>query len=285
MSLIPVEILRLEQKNIRISAIATTLIMLLLALVTFFFTAYRTPDRPPGKEYKFVGAIDFGDNKQGSQKVNTLDRSVADPKPTPPAQAQPQSQPNPVPPAATPPPQVTTPAPKPVSTPSTPAKPTPKPTPTPTQPTQSKPATPQTTTPAPTPNQSQELDPNFSMNAGGGANQGNADPGAVGNSGTPNTTILDPNGMYSFGEGGGGGLDGRGVVAIPYPNYNAQEEGILSFEFIIAPNGSVVYAKALPNNKPALAKLGEDAIKKWKFDPVPGSSNQKVRVKMTFKLR
>lgn len=286
MALIPSEILQLERKNVRISAVTTTLLLLILALLTFFFTAYRTPDRPPGKEYKFVGAMDFGDNKEGSRNVNTLERSVADPDPAPPAQAQPQAETNPVEPTPPPPTPVTRPDPRPVSTPTSPptTRPTPttQPTTTPTQPT-TQPSQPTPTPPTPTP--SQELDPNFSMNSGGGANQGNADPGSVGNSGTPNTTVLDPNGLYSFGAGTGGGLDGRGAVALPYPGYNSQEEGTLTYEFYIESNGSVSYARALPNNKPSLAAAGEAAIKRWKFDAVPGAARQKVRVSITFKLR
>ncbi len=286
MALIPSEILQLERKNVRISAVTTTLLLLILALLTFFFTAYRTPDRPPGKEYKFVGAMDFGDNKQGSRNVNTLERSVADPEPTPPAQAQPQAETNPVQPTPPPPTPVTRPDPRPVSTPTSPPTTRPtqttQPTTTPTQP------TPQPTQPTPappTPQPSQELDPNFSMNSGGGANQGNAEPGSVGNSGTPATTVLDPKGMYSFSQGGEGGLNGRKPVSLPYPNYNTQEEGVLEFEFYIEADGSVSYARALPNNKPELAAAGAAAIKKWKFDPVPGAARQKVKVPITFKLR
>ncbi len=287
MAFVPQEVLQMENRNMRISAITTITLMVVLALLTFFFTAYRIPDRPPGKEYKFVGAIDFGDNKQGSKQVNTRDRSVADPKPTPPAQSQPQAQTNPVPPAATPPKPITTPAPKPISEPvSTPAKPNPVPSPQPTQPTQPKPATPAPKpSPTPSPAPSQELDPDFNFNSGGGANQGNAEPGSVGNSGTPNTTVLDPNGMYSFGAGSGGGLNGREALNLPYPSYTVQEEGVLTFEFFIEPNGTVGYAKALPNGKPGLAAAGEAAIKKWKFTPAPGAARQKVRVSMTFKLR
>lgn len=285
MALIPSEILRLEKRNIRISAITTTLILLILALLTFFFTAYRTPDRPPGKEYKFVGAMDFGDRKEGSRNVNTLERSVPDPQPTPPAQAQPQAEPNPVQPTPPPPTPVTRPDPRPVSEPTAPPTPRPTPSPTPSQPTQPTPQPTQPDPAPPTPEPSQELDPNFNFNSSGGANQGNADPGSVGNSGTPNTTVLDPNGLYSFGQGSGGGLDGRGAVALPYPSYNSQEEGTLTYEFYIEPNGSVSYARALPNNKPSLARAGEAAIKRWKFDPAPGAPRQKVRVSITFKLR
>lgn len=274
MALVPREIIELERKNSIISGVSTTVIMLLLALFAFFFTAYRTPSRPPGKEYKLVGAIDFGDNRQGSKQVNTLDRSVPDPSPTPPAQSRPQPTPNPVKPAATPPKPVTTPAPKPVTTPaSTPAKPAPQTT-TPTQPA-AQPAQP-----------TQQVDEAFTFsNTSGGANQGNAEPGSVGNSGTPSTNNLDPRGMYSFGEGVGGGAGERMPVSVPYPVYNSQEEGAIKYEFFIEPDGTVSYVRALPNNKPELAKLGEEAIRKWKFTPQPGTARQRARVTITFRLR
>ncbi|MEM9987841.1 MAG: TonB family protein, partial [Bacteroidota bacterium] len=176
----------------------------------------------------------------------------------------------------------------PVSQPSTPAKP--KPTPAPPR---------ETTQPSPQPtettnnnNSSSQAPPQeeleFTFESNSGSNQGNQSSG-VGNQGTPDVKVLDPNGLYSFAEGGEGGLDGRRPLSLPEPRYTSQEEGRLTFELTIRPDGSVSYVKVVGvTNKASLKEAGINAIKRWRFSPLPPGSSQvtqRVRVSVTFKLR
>ena len=286
------ELIAQEKRHERISAITTTIIMIVLMLFTMLWTAYRNRVPPPGeKQYEVLGAIDFGDYKQGSRNVNNFQKAVKDPAPQP-QQQQPKPQETQVAdqtPNTTPP--VVTKAPSPVVQPDPPKvkQPDPKPTP------------PKTTTPPkedPKPktndnntnntNTNEEPELTFNNNSGNsGSNQGNSDDG-IGNSGTPNVKVLDPNGLYSFGTGTGGGLQGRSPLALPKPNYTAQEEGQLKFEFFIEPDGSVSYVKLVGvTNKPALKAAGIDAIRRWKFSKLkPGQGGrQKVQVTINFKLK
>jgi len=115
------ELLAQERKNIRFSAVSTTVIMLILALLCLIFTAYRNRVPPPGKKYEVLGAIDFGDMREGSKNVNTRERSVPDPAEVPtPKPTPPQPTPQPVEAAPTPAPKVTTTKPTPVSVPDPP---------------------------------------------------------------------------------------------------------------------------------------------------------------------
>ncbi|MEM8888573.1 MAG: hypothetical protein AAGD28_11375 [Bacteroidota bacterium] len=279
------ELLAQERKNIRVSAVTTTAIMVILALLCLIFTAYRNRVPPPGKKYEVLGAIDFGDMREGSKNVNTRERSVPDPvenptpKPTPP-----QPTPQPVEAAPTPPPRVTTPKPTPVAVPDPPVKkpepveqpkvekpqepkPTPKPTNTQTKPTETKPAD--------KPSTNTDSRPS-------GSNDGSADSG-TGNKGTPNTTVLNKDGLYSFGEGIGGS-NGRGILSIRDPDYKCQEEGTLTFKFQIMPNGSVGRVFRPISNKRCLVQIGMAAIRGWKFTSSPGAGVLETNVTIRFKL-
>ncbi|MEL6673710.1 MAG: TonB family protein [Bacteroidota bacterium] len=281
----------MERRHMRISIISTTVLMVILALLCFLFVAYRQRVPPPGKKYEVLGAIDFGDLKNGSKKVNSFERSIPDPAPTPPppAEAQPaQPEPEPTP---TPPKTVTTPKPTPVSQPTPPKTTTPKPTPAPPKETTPKPKpTPKpaepTPKPAPTtspPSKQPSTTPAFKPS---GANQGNASSG-TGNTGTPAAPKLDPNGMFSFGTGAGGGLNGRQIIRQVQPAYDAQEEGELEFDFWIDRAGNVVYVKPRPTNKPALRNAAVAALKQWKFSALPNGPERQgpIRIKVKFRLK
>ncbi|MEL6593099.1 MAG: TonB family protein, partial [Bacteroidota bacterium] len=253
---------------------------------------------PPGvEEYEVLGSIDFGNYKPGSRQVNNFQPPVENPEPVqettqPTEQPQPEPQaaePEPAPPAETSPtptPQVTTPEPAEVKTPepqveqpdpkpTPPATTTPKPTTKPTTNNNQSSSTSQPTTTSPTSNNSSSTS---------GSNHGNEDSG-TGNAGTPDVKTLDPNGLYSFGDGAGG-LKGRGVLKLGDPVYTAQQEGILEFKFRIEPNGTVSYATTTgPTTKTALKAAGIAAIKKWRFTAVSSGQAQWVTVKITFRLK
>jgi len=279
-----------DRKARQQSAIATTIIVLVALLLCLLWRGLRMGVPPAvGEKYEMLGRIDFGDMNIGSQNINNFEEAVenptessssSEPEPTEttPAEADP-TPPDPV---------VTTTKPQETSTPE-PTKPTkPKPTkPKPTKPEPTKPTKPEPTKPEPTKPKPTNTNDNKPTNDNGQSGSNHGDGGDVGNQGTPNTTILDPDGLYSFGTGGGGGLKGRQPLSLDKPRYSVQEEGVLTFEFFIGRDGKVLYVKALPNNKPGLAAAGKAAIKKWKFSKVgsSGPERQKVRVSITFKLK
>ena len=307
-----------ERRHQRISGIITIILVVLLLLLSLLWKGWRSELPAPGEEYEMIGAIDFGDLTEGSRQVNNFEEAIPDPAPPSapsqpepqPVQQQPQpaAQPTPAPkPAETTPepdPIITTPEPTPVKQPEPPKeekkpdpkppkpeetvqpKPDPKPTTnsTETQQTDSKPTETKPTESSSSSSSSETTDKPSDKPSG--SNQGNKESG-TGNQGTPNIKKLDPNGLYSFGSGIGGGANGRSPISLPYPSYTVQEEGDVVFEFIIMPNGTVSFAKVKGvNSKPGLGKVGTDAIKKWRFSKLPSNVAQKPqRVTVTIKFR
>lgn len=285
-----------ERKNERISAVATTVIMIILLLLSVLYTVYRNRVPPPGvKEYEVLGAIDFGDYKQGSRNINSFERAVENPSPPSKQESSKPVEEVQVTESAPPPaPPVVTPAPSPVTLPKPPEVKKPDPKPDPPKTTTPTPKPPKEVTPEPEKPKNDSQNNNSSSNSDdellyepsdnpSGSNQGQG--GDVGNSGTPDVKVLDPDGLYDFGTGSTGGLKGRSPLALPKPKYDVQEEGILEFELTIKPDGTVAFVKAMPTNKLGLKKAGIDAIMNWRFTPVQGGGNQKVRVKINFKLK
>lgn len=283
---------REERRNQRISGIITTTLMLLLLLISFLWTAYRNRVPPPGaKEYEVLGAIDFGDYKNGSRSVNNFEKAVENPVEAPKAASKPVPQAEVA--DKNPPPvkEVVTEAPSPVSQPQPQVEPDPTPNPSPPQTvTEPKPEpvpeTKNNTSDAPEPSIDDDLlyDPNEGTT---GSNHGDAESG-TGNAGTPDVKVLDPDGLYSFGTGTGGGLKGRSPLDLPQPKYTVQEEGELKFEFLIKPDGTVAYAKLVGvTDKLGLKQAGIAAIMKWRFSKAPpgSSGNQRVQVTIKFQLK
>lgn len=276
-----------ERRHERISAMVTLVAIILFFVVAFVDHLLRDRVPPPGeKEYEVVGAIDFGNYTQGSRNINNFEPPAENPAPTPapaqPAASNTSSNPSPS-------NEITQPDVSPVAQPSTPRpQPTPNPSPPQEQP-QPDPQPSESTTSSNTNDQTQpqeeELEFEFDQ---GGSNQGNAESG-TGNAGTPSAQTLDPAGLFSWEDGGGSGPPGRSAVALPYPSYTAQEEGRITFELTIRPDGGVSYVKAVSVvTKPALRDAGIAAIKRWKFTPLPPSAPQvttRTRVTITFKLR
>ncbi|MCB0835275.1 MAG: TonB family protein [Bacteroidetes bacterium] len=286
------ELIAQEKRHDKISAISTTIIMVIFLLLTLIWTAYRQRVPPPGeKEYEMLGAIDFGDYKQGSRQVNNFQKAVADPNPQPQQQqakavqeAEVSDQ------TPTPTPPVVTKAPSPVIQPDPPVvkKQDPKPTPPKTQtPKEDKKADEKSNdnNNSNTTSEEPELTFNNTTNESG-SNHGTSDDG-IGNSGTPNVKVLDPKGLYTFGTGSEGGLKGRSVIALSEPQYTVQEEGDLKFEFVIEPDGSVSYVKLVGlTDKPGLKQAGINAIRKWRFSKLTAAQgNQRQTVQVTIKFR
>lgn len=298
---------QIEKNNRRWGYAITAILLVPFLLLALIWTVHRTHFDNIGEEGKDLigymdmgdasemGRPDFGDGSEGNRDVNNFDESVANPTPPAPNAAQP----------ATPPPVATPTAPekgesktltskddspvsvpdktkddkKPISPqpnkPQTPVTPT-KPVDTKAQPANNTSSTTTTTKPSTTPTA-----------PSGGANSGKG--GDVGNAGSPDIKHLDPEGMYDFGAGaggGGGGLKGRKALALPKPKYDAQQEGRIKYEFVVDPNGDVVFAKVVPPiTKPSIEKAGLEAIKKWKFSKSTSDENQTIRVSITFKLK
>jgi len=279
-----------ERRNQRISAILTALIMVIFFIISLIWTAWRQEVPPPGEEYEVLGAIDFGNYQSGSRQVNNFEKPVEDPAETPPPpKPTPQEEVAEPEPAPAPEPVETQPDPSPVTVPESPpeVKPEPKPTepeppkpkPKPKEETKpEKPAESSNTTPAETPaTKPSDKEP--------GSNHGNNDSG-TGNQGQDKVKVLDPQGLYSFGTGTGGGLQGRSPLDLAYPEYNVQEEGDIQFEFIIAPDGRVVHVKPVGVVRQlGLKNAGIAAIKKWRFSPLPPGQTQNQRVRVTIKFR
>ncbi len=276
-----------EKRHERISG-TVTLVAILLFLAALFIQHYIRDRVPPigEKEYEVVGAIDFGDYNVGSRNVNNFEPAVENPTPSqaPSQPAASNSSSNPAPSN-----NITTPDVSPVSEPSAPTPQPATPSPPRTEP-QPDPQPSESTTSTSTNNQTQpqeeEEDLEFEFETG--SNHGDAESG-TGNSGTPAAETLDPAGLFSWENGSGSGPAGRSAISLPYPTYDSQEEGRITFELAIRPDGGVSYVKAvgIVTNQ-SLKQAGIDAIRRWRFSSLPPGapqSTQRVRVTITFKLR
>ena len=259
-----------QKKAYLIAGGATAGIVGLLFLLSLVWIAFRTPVPPPGqKEYVALGAIDFGNNQQGSKKINNFQPPSPTPADNPPKPKNPQPEPAP---KQTPPePAITTPEPADIKTPTSNQ--------TVTQPSETQTTTNSSTTTTNT--QPQETIDGFEM---GGSDHGQN--GDIGNSGNPNATVLNDD-VYTWGAGGGNGLANRNLVKKVDPVYisGVQQEGTVVFKITIAPNGTVKRVSATtPYTQ--LKQMGYRAIKKWRFSPInPRHGDQTVSVGIKFQLR
>jgi len=239
-----------EKKIHRKSALYTGLAIALFLLLSWFWFAVRALLAPPEeKQYEIVGSIDFGDLSEGSKEMNTFEPAVKNPSPEKnQAESEPQQEDMPE-------------------------------------------ADPVIVTDAPSETQVQASDEkpkkvkDWTIKSGG-ANDGQSNE--VGNKGTPDAKVLNPDGMYAFGDGDYG-LQGRKVIASVKPVYNVQDDSRITYEIIIAPNGTVkdVIPKTLTTSS-TLTQAGKDALRKWKFNDIsanPAAKDQKLRVTITFKLK
>lgn len=304
------KILIIERKNRNVSIGVTLLMVILFLFLCFFWYAMRSKELQAEEQLMAVVGVDgigdgggahpdFGDGREGGQNVNNFDPAVANPTPGKMNNSG-ASSPPPAPAATTPPAKAdakqdltsdedshTT---APPTAPKKDDKKNPKPATTATATTATTPPKTSTTPPKTTSSQANTgTSTGTSTSTGGGSNHGN-NPGGVGNAGNPDIKTLDPDGIYDFGSGGGtgGGLGNRKPISLAKPRYDVQEEGKVTFEFVITPDGNVPFVKALPSNKLKLKELGIEAIQKWKFSKLPPNAEQKnqtLRVTITFKLK
>ncbi|MDW8334742.1 MAG: TonB family protein [Bacteroidia bacterium] len=253
---------REERAIQRRSAVLTALFSLMLGILAAWWVIKRGISPPEDEpQYVVVGRIDFGNLREGGMKINNQKPPTEKPK-----QAEPARVKTPV--VKKSPPKaekvVTQKAESKVKTTEKPvAKPEAKPGP--------KPAD----KPAPKP----------AAEAGGGANHGQSDR-QVGDRGTPKAPFVDPQGLFTFGTGDGEGLNGRELLSYTRPKYDAQEEGKMTFQITISPDGRVVAVKAVNyGGQRHLKEATEAALRKWRFSPVETGQNQTVKVTFTFKLK
>lgn len=240
-----------EEKQIqRKSMLYTFIILFFFILISWFWFALRGLYPPVEREkYEIVGAIDFGDLSEGSQDVNTFEKPSERPSPDKPVEEMSEPQPD--------------------------------------QPVQEEiisteqPSETQVQTTVDKPKK--VIDWNIKS---GGANDGKSDK--AGNKGSPDAAVLNPDGMYAFGDGDYG-LMGRKVIQSQKPIYNVQDDSRITYELVIAPNGTVkdVIPRTLSTSS-ALTQSGKDALRKWKFNDIsshPNAKDQRLRVTITFKLK
>ncbi|MEM6265516.1 MAG: energy transducer TonB [Bacteroidota bacterium] len=280
------------RRNHRISLVSTIIIMLMFLALSFIWQGLRSLLPPPGeKEYQVIGAVDFGDYKMGSQDINTLEESVEDPSEAPQEQVaapreveEAETQPTPAPPITQ---EEPSPVVEPVKEPAKEKIPTEPETVKPPEPVKDPPKTNDTG------KDKQEVkvdDPKPAKNDDkpAGSNQGELETG-TGNAGLPDSKEFDDRYSFQWGTSQGSGMSPRTYVDLPFPRYNVQEEGQLTFEFVILPNGRVGGVRLVGlTNKANLKRLGIEAIRKWKFTPLkPGQPqvNQKAQVTISFKLK
>lgn len=152
-----------------------------------------------------------------------------------------------------------------------------------TQPKQDKPKENKDNTTSQPNNTQQNTQTNSNSNNTEGSNHGNSNQ--IGNRGRDDVKILDKDGLYSFGSGEEG-LQGRKPISLPKPVYEVEAEAKITYEFTIAPDGSVKHVKALTLSSNAeLKNAGIKAIYKWKFEPIEENKTQKTKVTITFKLK
>jgi hypothetical protein len=118
---------------------------------------------------------------------------------------------------------------------------------------------------------------------GGGSNDG--ETGQVGNTGHPEATVLNENGLFKWGNGIGG-AGGRRPLKTELKGYNVQLEEKITFEITIDPNGDVIFVKAPFAVHQELVAIGKANIKTWKFSETdPSAGNLKTTVSISFRLK
>jgi hypothetical protein len=253
---------QLEVKDQKRSAAITGGIAVVLILSSLFWTAMAGVIPPIGEpSWKTIGMLaDFGNHVEGSGKVNNFE----DPSPTPAdrpktdnvAKADPKTNPAN--------------APKVIES-NTPSN------------TTTNASNQANNTTSNSNSESKPANTNASSNPSGGSNDGKGK--GIGNQGDPAAKVLNEGGMFAFGNGIGGSA-GRRPLKVDLPNYNVQQEARIKFSFIILPDGKVALVKPEATPYADLAKVGKDAIEKWRFSEVDeGEGNLKTSVTITFRLK
>jgi protein TonB len=281
------EIVALEKKNQRISAALTASIVIIFLLISFIWSGIRMIVPPPGDEpYELVGAFDYGDNRTGSKDINNFEPAIEDPAPEPVEEvAAPKPQQEVAETRSDPTPVVTQNEPSPVVTPEVKPvkeeKPKEKESVTETKPkVDPKKNNNETATQDTKPTETKPTE----TTKPSGSNQGDTnDPGNAGQ-----TTNKEFDDRYSFNWGAGGGGGARKPLIYPDPVYNTQEEGIITLTITISPGGTVTKVVPAPTTKMTLRRNAMNAIRNWKFSPLPSNvpqEDQVVTMDITFILK
>lgn len=265
-----------EAKDKRTSGIITGVVVLIILIISMFWKAFSGPV-PPIEDEQFIstGRIDFGNWTNGSSDVNNFQ----DPSPNPSEQPKSTEQPKEV---ENQPKETVSQATEKIASPDSKSETT--------VPKVDKPTNEDNSTKA---NQTPEKDPNENRKPSeesmfeltedgedGGSNHGDGDD--VGNRGRPDTRVLDPDGLFSWGNGGDG-LGGRYPIDLPKPVYNSAQDALLTFKFEIRPDGSVGRIIDPMTEYDELIEAGKKAIRKWKFNQVP-SNAKPTWTKVTIKF-
>lgn len=277
------EIRKLEKRDKQISFAISSGIVVLLLFFSMFWMAFQG-SIPPIEEpqWKTVGRIDFGIDNKGQKNINNFEK----PSPTP--ADRPKTQPKkkitetqPKESVSNPPPKTTT---SKTESENTVQESTQEPTTKPENNTQPTPKTENNSNEnSNNPTKSDNSQETSNTPKAGGSDHGDSnDPG---NRGNPKSTVLDDKGMFQFGDGIGG-EGGRSPLDLPLPKYNVQKEGRITYTFVIAPSGEVVFVRPHSTPHMDLADIGKKAIQKWRFTEVdPGQGNLKTTVTITFRLK
>jgi len=251
------EWLQREERRVKQrSRLYTGIVLVLFLAFLLLYPLIRDTVPPAGEnQYTTIGRVDFGNLTEGSGEVNTTD-----PPANSPAEAQPQPQPTqetqPTTPTTNQDDVVTTERPSPTQTQSS-------------QPTPTQPAEPR-----------DQVD-NPMLFDGGGSNDGNSNQ--IGNEGQPGSQLSDGNGLF-WGDGdGAAGLGGRRLLnRFDRPPYDVPEEGKVTFELTVAPNGQVTNVKRRRLCKcPVMIPRIEKKLYELRFNPVPGGRTEVYTVSYT----
>lgn len=271
-----------EKRNRNMGLAITFGIFVLLLGISMYWVAFASTIPPIDElEWKTIGSVsaDFGNEVEGSQEVNNFHKPSPTPadKPKVEPKSEPKSDPTPtkVTPAASPNMESNTESDQSVAK---------------TEPVKTDPVA--ETTPATKPEEKpvENTNPtnetktttNNSNTTNGGSNDGNSN--TTGNSGNPKAQVLNDDGMFQFGNGIGG-PGGRMPLKIKMPDYNVQNEAKITFNFVIAPSGEVILVRPEMTMHTDLARIGADAIKRWRFTEVePSRGNLRTTVTITFRL-
>jgi outer membrane biosynthesis protein TonB len=235
-----------EERKRRNRSIALTLLITVLLALSGFIVLWRDTV-PPGNQvqYRTVGAVDFGNQQEGSKNINTQAKPSPQPKPKEKQQQQPtESKAE----------KVVTQEESPVKTPEA---------------SEEK-----------TKTQSTEQEPEESMEfqQSGGSNQGDQ-PGQTGNAGKPTAkTFSNGKGGYKFGDMKGMGFYGDGPQM---PAFDVEEEGQVKYRLTISPEGVVTQVEVVRNNGNVVI-MKNRTIEKLRRTRFTNPSNRSVTITTTW---
>ena len=104
--------------------------------------------------------------------------------------------------------------------------------------------------------------------------------------GSPKAKSIDTKGLFSFGDGGSGGLNGRQLLDFQLAKYNVPKDSRLVVEFIIGTDGRVKRVLYPIGADQDLFRIAEKTIKSFRFNQVDDiQGTQKTKVTLIFKRK